>query len=127
MTDYLDELLEDISAEDSPANLNWNRRTGRSTAVTGAGSAQASGTESTVVSAQDVSEQTVSAAARVAREWASSRQAIRRSARSIPTVPGGSFTAAESRSVSAITVSAAQVDAVFQRDARRYDGPLCLL
>lgn len=127
MTDYLDELLEDSPTEDTPASLSWNRRSGRLAAVTGAGSTLASGPEPTVVSAQDVSEQTVSAAARVAREWSSSRHAVRRSARSIPTMPGGSFTAVESRSVSGPTVSAAQIDAVFQRDARRYDGPFCLL
>lgn len=127
MTDYLEELLEEITAEERPSDVAWDGVSHINSAALRAGGRPEMQQASKSVSAQEQTQTAAWAAARLSGAVSRLDRAAQHSVQNTPFVPADRARAAEERSVAALSVSAAQVDAAFQRDSRRYDGALSLL
>ena len=141
MTDYLEELLEQQEQEEQGGTLEWRRLGGRVYAggqYSAAAPDGAMGQHHAPDAERTSDAESPSAAAAVLnrqldRLHRAVRQAQGQSARSAVSVQGGVQPAmAGSWHAGALSARrtadyAAAVDAAFQRDARRYDGPLSLL
>lgn len=127
MTDYLEALLDEITAEERPSDVVWDGATHTNSAALRTGSRPETKQAAGPVSVQEQMQTAASAAVRLSGEVSRLDRAVQRSLQTGQSVPAEAARVTEELSVSALSVSAAQVDAAFQRDSRRYDGPLSLL
>ena len=128
MTDYLELLLDEVAAEDGTEEQNWGG-TNRPVSV----ARRSDGVPDMPQGTERISEmqqvQAAASAVRLSGELARLERAAQRSMQMAVSGPAVQEQSGDSISIPVVipTVSAAQVDAAFQRDARRYDGPLRLL
>jgi len=126
MTDYLDEVLAEVMAEDAPAEWTWGaslRPASVARWTEGAPEGQQTAGQSPV---QEQVQPAAASAAQMSVEVSRIGRAARRALRPASALPAAQW-GADAVPASVLAISAAQLDAVLQRDARRYDGPLGLL
>ena len=135
MTDYLDRLLEQQEQEEAGGLMEWHSVYLRGTAQNKTGVAEAAETAAAAVREAELSRlwQRVPGAAQLLQQVQRLHRAVRQAGeqghRTVSSQTAVQWDAVSGRHGTALSARrtvdyAAAVDLAFQRDARRYDGPM---